>query len=114
LLELAKHFLELAEKRSASVPLTAGHQLVGISLLFTRKFVEARTHLNDAVARYDPSDHHIFATRFGQDVRVVMLLRRAQSLWVLGYPEAAITERLRSQIRIVRLRVRGRSVLQLH
>jgi predicted ATPase len=90
--ELASHFLALAEKRSATVPLMIGHRLVGMSLLGAGNFVQARAHLDWAIARYDPTVHRALATRFGQDVRVVILPWRSFALWSLGYPEAALAD----------------------
>jgi predicted ATPase len=90
--ELASHFLALAEKRSATVPLMIGHRLVGMSLLGAGNFVQARAHLDWAIARYDPAAHRALATRFGQDVRVVILPWRSFALWSLGYPETALAD----------------------
>ena len=43
---LAVEFLALAEKQKATVPLMTGHRLMGVSLLNTGNFAEARTHLD--------------------------------------------------------------------
>jgi tetratricopeptide (TPR) repeat protein len=45
--------------------------------------------MGGAASLYDPIAHRPLATRFGQDVRVTILLWRALALWALGYPEAA-------------------------
>jgi len=90
--ELASHFLALAEKRGATVPLMIGHRLVGMSLLTAGNFVQARSHLDWAIALYDPAVHRALATRFGQDVRVVILPWRSWALWSLGYPEVALAD----------------------
>lgn len=90
--ELASHFLALAETRSETVPLMIGHRLVGMSLLAAGNFVQARAHLDWAIALYDPAIHRVLAARFGQDVRVVILPWRSWALWSLGYPEAALTD----------------------
>jgi predicted ATPase len=87
--ELAAQFLAFAEKRRATVPLMIGHRLMGISLLFTGEFAQARMHLDQALALYDPASHRPLATRFGQDVGVAILSWRPLALWLLGYPEAA-------------------------
>jgi hypothetical protein len=63
--ELAAQFLALAEKQRTSAPLMIAHRLMGLSLLLTGDLVEARTHQNQAIALYDPVDHHSLATRFG-------------------------------------------------
>ena len=90
--ELAAQFLALAEKRGATVPLMIGHRLMGTSLLDTGNIAEGRVHFDRAIALYDPTEHRLLATRFGQDVGVVILSRRALALWLLGYPEAALAD----------------------
>ncbi len=87
--ELAAQFLGFAEKQAATVPLMVGHRLMGISLLFTGDFEQARKHLDQALALYDPAAHRPLATRFGQDVRVAILTWRSLALCLLGYLEAA-------------------------
>ena len=88
--ELAVQFLALAEKQGATVPLMIGHRLIGLSLLHTGDITEARAHLDQAIALYDPAEHRPLATRFGQDNRVAALFWRSMALWLLGYPKAAL------------------------
>ena len=90
--ELAAHFLALAEKREAKVPLMIGHRLVGASLFHTGNIAEGRAHFDRAIALYDPTEHRPLATQFGQDVGVVILSRRSLALWLLGNPEAALVD----------------------
>ena len=90
--EIATQFLALAEKQGATVPLMVGHRMVGMSLLHTGDITEARAHLDRAIALYDPAAHRPLATRFGQDVLVITLLRRSMALWTLGYPDAAVAD----------------------
>ena len=90
--ELADQFLVLAQKQGATVPLMLGHLLVGFSLLLTGQIAEGRAHLDRSVALYDPAEHRPLATRFGQDIGVALLSPRSLALWVLGYPEAALTD----------------------
>ena len=88
--ELAVQFLALAEKQGATTPLMIGHRLTGVSLVQTGDIAEGRTHLDQAIALYDPAEHRPLATRFGQDVRVAALSWRSMALWLLGYPMAAL------------------------
>jgi predicted ATPase len=48
--------------------------------------------LDQAIALYDPAEHRPLATRFGVDSRVSILSYRSFALWLLGYPEAALTD----------------------
>jgi class 3 adenylate cyclase/predicted ATPase len=89
---LAAQFLGLAEKQGATVPLLIARRLMGTSSLHTGEIAQARTHYDEALKLYDPSKHRSLASRFGQDVRVAALVYRALSLWVLGYPGAAMGE----------------------
>jgi predicted ATPase len=68
-----------------------GHRIMG-SVLHTGAFAEGRAHLDRAIALYDPAKHRLLATRFGQDVRVAALSYRSWALWLLGYPEAALSD----------------------
>jgi predicted ATPase len=54
--------------------------------------VTGTAHYDKALALYDPAKHRALATRFGQDVGVVILSFRAWTLWLLGFPERARTD----------------------
>jgi tetratricopeptide (TPR) repeat protein len=90
--ESTAHFLTLAEKQRATVPLMIGHRLVANSLMLTGDIAEARTHYDQALALYNPIEHRGLATRFGQDVGVSARSFRSNGLWMLGYPEAALAD----------------------
>ena len=90
--ELATQFLALAEKQTATGPIMIGHRLMASSLVFTGDIVRGAAHYDKALALYDPAKHRALATRFGQDVEVVILSLRAWTLWLLGYPDRARTD----------------------
>ena len=90
--ELAAQFLVFAEKQGATVPLMIGHRLMGSSLLLTGDLAEGRAQYDQAIALYNPAEHRPLATRFGQDVRVAILSYRSFVLWLLGYPDAALSD----------------------
>ena len=89
LLELAAQFLALAEKQGATGPLMIGHRLMATSLSVTGDLATGRDYYDRAIALYNPAEHRALASRFGQDVGVVILSLRSWTLWLLGYPEAA-------------------------
>jgi hypothetical protein len=66
--------------------------VIATSLVYTGDIAEGRTHYDQAIALYDPATHLSLATRFGQDIRVVILCQRSLALWLLGYPEAALAD----------------------
>ena len=90
--ELAAQFLTLAEKQRATVPLMIGHRVTSFSLLATGDMAESRTHLDRAVALYNPAEHRRLATRFGVDTGMLVLCYRSWALWMLGYPESALAD----------------------
>ena len=93
LCDLAAQFLTLAEKQGATIPLMIGHRLMGRSLVSHRKCRGKVGRISiRAIALYDPAEHLPLATRFGQDVRVAVLSYRSWTLWLLGYPEAALAD----------------------
>jgi class 3 adenylate cyclase/predicted ATPase len=99
--EHAAHFLALAERQRAKAPLMVGLGAMGVTLTLTGNFAEAREHLDQGLALYDPVEHRPLATRFLQDPRVLVLCFRSLALWALGYPEAAFagTEQALSEAR---------------
>jgi class 3 adenylate cyclase/predicted ATPase len=86
------HFLALAKKQQATAPLMIGLRLVANSLLLTGDIAQGRTHYDQAIALYDPTEHRGLVARFGQDIRVSALSFRSIGLWMLGYPEAALAD----------------------
>jgi class 3 adenylate cyclase/predicted ATPase len=90
--ELAVQFLALADKQRATGPLMMGHRLMGLSLLHTGDIVDGRGHLDRAIALYDPAEHRLLATRFGQDIGAATLSWKSLAFWLLGYPETALAD----------------------
>jgi class 3 adenylate cyclase/predicted ATPase len=99
--DLSAHFLALAEKQGAKVPLMIGHRLMGTSLVLAGEFATSRMYSDRATALYNPLEHRWLATRFGQDIRVASLCWLSLALWSLGYPDAAlaVSERALSDAR---------------
>jgi predicted ATPase len=93
--ERAAHFLALAEKQGAVIPLIMGHRQMGVSLVWTGDIVEGRVHLDRAVALYDDAKRPL-ATGTGKDFWILTLADRSLALWILGYPEAALTDAQRA------------------
>jgi len=92
LLPLSEEFLAYADKGAATGPLLVANRLMGVSHLMLGSFDSARAYLDKAVALYAPEEHRPLAARFGQDVGCMALAYRSITLWVLGYPEAALKD----------------------
>ena len=82
--DLAEQFAALAEKQGATVPVMMGHRIMGSALIETGDFAEARTHLDSAIALYNPEEHRQLAMRFSGDIRGVSLGFRSLAAWLSG------------------------------
>ena len=89
---LARQFLALAAQQKATAPIMIGHRLLGMTLLFMGDAAEGLSHLDRALALYDPAVHRPLATRFGHDVGAATLTFRPLAQWLLGYPKTALAE----------------------
>ena len=89
---LAEQFLALAEAQNSTVPLMIGHRVMGHSRLFTGDGTESRTHYDRSLALYDRAELPLMTGFGGVEARVSALCFRSQSLWMLGYPEAALAD----------------------
>ena len=89
---LAVEFMTIAEKQGTTFPLVLGHRVMGTSLLFLGDIAESRTHLDRAMSLYNPAEHCLLGTRFGQESGVAIQSNRPLALWILGYPDAALKE----------------------
>jgi len=91
-LGLSSRFLALASAQPATGPRVVGHQIRGVAVQSLGRLTEAREHYEQALSLYDPTEHRILALHFGQDMRVVVRSRRSQVLWMLGFPDAALSD----------------------
>ena len=89
---LAAQFLTLAEKQGTTAPRMIGHRLMGASLVHAGDIAQGQVHYDQALALFDPAEHRPLATRFGQDIRVMILTFRSWARWLLGYPDAALAD----------------------
>ena len=90
--EVSAQFLSLAERQGVTVPLMVGHRCMGVALACTGNPAQSREHYDRALSMYDPAVHREFASRFTSDIRVATLQFRALTLWLLGYPDAALAD----------------------
>jgi class 3 adenylate cyclase/predicted ATPase len=88
--ELGEHCLNLAQRIHNPARLLGAYQLLGITFFYVGEFGSARTHLEQALALYDPQKHKSHAVRVGQDPGVACLSHVAWVMWSLGYPDQAL------------------------
>ena len=90
--EFAQEALGVAEREAEPMSLIAAHRMLATSLLMLGKFVKARHHLDNVVARYDRNCHDAYIAQLGgagTDPCVGALALLQLALWFLGYPDQA-------------------------
>ena len=87
----AQELLRRGEEQGDPVSLLVGHRIVGASLFYLGRPTAAYAHLEQAVALYVPEKHRSLALAYGYDARVVSRFYLLETLFVLGYPDQALT-----------------------
>ena len=87
--EPAQAFLRDVESQPRSPEAGVAHRVYGVTRWFAGDFIEARSHLEQAVAIFDPERDRDLAFRFGQDVGVSAMVYLAIVLWPLGEVDRA-------------------------
>jgi predicted ATPase len=87
----AEAFLNDVEARPNSPEAGVAHRIIGVTHQFAGEFVEARDHLERALALFEPGRDDDLAYRFGFDVGVAAMANLAISTWALGDVERAIS-----------------------
>jgi predicted ATPase len=88
--ELGEQLLRLAQSLQDPGALVEAHLALGILLLSLGELTEARTHLEQGIALYNPQQHRSLAFRYGRDPGVTSRYTAASVLWLLGYPSQAL------------------------
>ena len=85
--ELAEQCLSLAQNNHNPASLVQAHHRLGQILFFLGEFAQARGHLEEGIALYDPEQFR--SLRHASDPKVTCLSFAAIALWFLGYPDQA-------------------------
>jgi predicted ATPase len=88
--ETAQQLLRLADQSRDVDLLLEAHSSMATSLFYLGEFTLAQEYLEQAIALYDPRQHHSHAFLYGLDPGVSGLSRASLSLWALGYPEQSL------------------------
>jgi predicted ATPase/class 3 adenylate cyclase len=88
---LDEDLLRLSRQRNDSSGLVLGHQACGSDQMLVGRFASARTHYEEALARYDPISHHSLAHQTGSHPQVVARAYLGFVLLCLGLPDQALT-----------------------
>jgi predicted ATPase len=82
--------LRLSRQRNDSAGLVLGHQSFGRNLLFSGRFALSQSHLEEALALYDPISHRRLDHQSGTSPQVASLAFLGNVLFCLGYPDRAL------------------------
>jgi DNA-binding SARP family transcriptional activator/predicted ATPase len=89
---LGEEALSLALQAGDPLLVALGHWRLGYVLFALGEFMEARAHLELMIAFYEPQHHHPLVLLSGSDAGVSALAYDACCLWLLGYPEQALSK----------------------
>lgn len=82
-----------SERDADDMLLVEGEYVLGIAAFWQGELEAARRHFEAAVARYLPENRPAHLLRYGLDPKVICLSRLGNTLWFLGFPEAATRAR---------------------
>jgi predicted ATPase len=88
--ELGKQLLSLAQKEQDSLLLLEAYYAVGFTLFNLGELIPAQAHIEQAMALYDPQQHHSHALSYGYDPGVWFPTYAALVRWYLGCPDQAL------------------------
>jgi predicted ATPase/class 3 adenylate cyclase len=89
--ELGETLLRLAQRADAPALAVIAHYTLGTTWFYLGALPAARQHLEAGIARYTPDQHRALVFRAGLDLGVACQANAARALWLLGYPEQALT-----------------------
>jgi predicted ATPase len=90
---LAEQLLTLAGQAQDQGLLLEARHALGPSYLWGGEWATALAHLEQCIALYDPQQHRSYASLYaGHDPGVCCLCHAAWCLWMLGYPDQALTK----------------------
>jgi class 3 adenylate cyclase/predicted ATPase len=89
-LRLDEDLLRLSRQRNDSGGLLLGHLSSGINLMSVGKFASSRSHLEEALALYDPNSHGSLVHQTGTHPRVIAQGYLGIALFQIGFPQQAL------------------------
>jgi class 3 adenylate cyclase/predicted ATPase len=89
--ELARQCFTLADRLQHPALLQEANLMLGSTLFYLGELAPARMHLEQAIALYDPQQSRSLAYSAGTHPGVTSLSFLSWTLWMLGYPNQALT-----------------------
>jgi class 3 adenylate cyclase/predicted ATPase len=87
---LDEDLLRLSRERNDSAGLVLGHLSSGRNLMLAGRFGSSRSHLEEAIAHYDPNSHRSLSHQEANYPRVTSQAYSAIVLFCLGFPDQAL------------------------
>jgi hypothetical protein len=91
--EIGERLRARAERDDDQVLWVESAYIQGIAAYWPGRLTQARGHFEAAMQRFQPSRRRAHVLRFGQDPELVVRLRLAHTLWLLGHPGEADRQR---------------------
>jgi class 3 adenylate cyclase/predicted ATPase len=88
--ELGEQLLSLAQRLDDPTLIVRAHRMLGDTLFWQGELTSARTHMEQAIALYEPQQHRSQISFYGYDAGVFGLFHAGLVLWFLGYPDQAL------------------------
>jgi tetratricopeptide (TPR) repeat protein len=90
--EDAQQVYRLAQQAGETRLMLTSHLLLGAAALYLADYDQAREHLEEVLALYDPHQHRALAYQQGQDPGVQAIAFLSRTLWLQGYPEQSLAK----------------------
>ena len=91
-LEHGRACLDMAERTKSADQFLHGHRILSEISFYVGEFAECCEHANESIARYRAEDHYRLIGGIGDDPKVLCLMYRALSHWILGRADLSIAD----------------------
>jgi DNA-binding SARP family transcriptional activator len=91
--EFGERLRARAERDGDQILLVESSYILGIADYWPGRLEQARSHFEEAMQHFDPACRRTHVLRFGQDPELVVRLRLAHTLWLLGHNREADRQR---------------------
>jgi tetratricopeptide (TPR) repeat protein len=91
-LEHGRACLDMAERTKSSDQFLHGHRILSEISFYVGAFAQCCEHANESIARYRVEDHYRLIGGIGDDPKVLCLMYRALSQWILGRADLSLAD----------------------
>jgi predicted ATPase/class 3 adenylate cyclase len=84
--------LDMAERTKSADQFLHGHRILSEISFYVGAFAECCEHANESIARYRMEDHYRLIGGIGDDPKVLCLMYRALSHWILGRADLSLAD----------------------